>query len=206
MVREAWHAAVHEVANSGTQLSNELNWRRKEQIKPRRVLECRNGKTRPLISFPPIPNVVTLNEFQFLLTIITCLLSFPIEGEGICLPPHPTPYNCLIQDPIPLLTPWVWKWIKDTCSTSALSDYQEAAPLCWQRLSPPHSNKLYSSFTIPHVWKFFSNLRLDHDKCPVHDRATQPYVYMYWFSSELPFHTGCHRTLSSFLPSTVGPY
>ena len=29
------------------------DWRRKEQIKPRRVLECRNGKTRPLTFFLP---------------------------------------------------------------------------------------------------------------------------------------------------------
>ena len=27
--------------------------RTKEQIKPRKVLECRKGKTRPLLSFPP---------------------------------------------------------------------------------------------------------------------------------------------------------
>jgi len=28
--------------------------------------------------------------------------------------------------------------------------------------SVPHSNKLYSPLTLPHVWKFFSNLRRDH--------------------------------------------
>ena len=50
----------------------------KEQIKPRRVLECRNRKTRPLLTFPPIPNDVTINEFQVFLISITCLPSFPI--------------------------------------------------------------------------------------------------------------------------------
>ena len=33
--------------------------RMKEQIKPRRVLECRNGKTRPY--HPSLPYVVTIN-------------------------------------------------------------------------------------------------------------------------------------------------
>ena len=47
-----------------------------EQIKWSRVLECRNGKNRPLSTFSPIPNVVTINEFQVLLTSITCLPSF----------------------------------------------------------------------------------------------------------------------------------
>jgi len=28
--------------------------RTKKQVKPRRVLECRNGKTRPLSYFPPL--------------------------------------------------------------------------------------------------------------------------------------------------------
>ena len=45
--------------------------RTKEQRKPRRVLECRNGKTRPLSSFPP-------PCCKVLLSSITCLLSYAI--------------------------------------------------------------------------------------------------------------------------------
>ena len=37
------------------------------------------------MTFPPIPSDVTVDEFQVLLTTISCLLSFPIQGEGICL-------------------------------------------------------------------------------------------------------------------------
>ena len=54
------------------------NPRTKEQIKPRKVLECRNRRTRHLLTFPPIPNDVIINEFQVLLTSITCLPSFLI--------------------------------------------------------------------------------------------------------------------------------
>ena len=50
----------------------------KEQMKPRRVVECRNRKTRSLLSFLPIPNVITINEFQIHLTSINCLPSFSI--------------------------------------------------------------------------------------------------------------------------------
>ena len=58
----------------------------KEQIKPRRVLECRNGKTRPLPSFP---HVVTINRLQVLLNSITCLPSYPIGRKYL-------PYSSLI--------------------------------------------------------------------------------------------------------------
>ena len=60
----------------------------KEQIKPRRVLECRNRKTRPLS--PSLPHVVTINEFQVLLSSITCLPSYPIGRRYLPYSsPHP---------------------------------------------------------------------------------------------------------------------
>ena len=66
----------------------------KEQIKPRRVLECRDAKTRPLLSFPPPCCNYSWNSIT-------------------CLPSYPRRRTCLIQsandlkDPIPLLVPWV---------------------------------------------------------------------------------------------------
>lgn len=44
--------------------------------KTKEVLECRNGKTKLLLTLPPIPKDVTINEFQVLLTSINCLPSF----------------------------------------------------------------------------------------------------------------------------------
>lgn len=55
--------------------------RMKEQIKPQRVLGCRNGKTR--LYRPSLPHVVTINGFQVLLGNITCLPSYPIGGEKV---------------------------------------------------------------------------------------------------------------------------
>ena len=36
-------------------------------------------------------------------------------------------------------------------------------------------------------------------------RGTQPYLYMYPFSSKLPSHLGCSATLNSFMCYTLGP-
>ena len=68
--------------------------RMKEQIKPRRVLGCRNGKTR--LYRPSLPHVVTINRFQVLLSSITCLPSYPI-GRRHLPSSSPTQYMCLIQ-------------------------------------------------------------------------------------------------------------
>lgn len=88
---------------------------------------ARNRKNqRPLSSFLSSPNVVTINEFQVLLSP---LLSH--RGRRY-LPysPHPrlTQYTYLIlnqqndlsKTPILVLTPWVWKLMKDHCSPLAL--------------------------------------------------------------------------------------
>ena len=70
-------------------------------------------KPRPLSAFPHFPNVGTINEFQVLLTSITCLLSYTIQGEGICLTlPQPrirasSNQQMTRKAPIPLLGPWL---------------------------------------------------------------------------------------------------
>ena len=62
--------------------------RTKEQIKPRRVLECRNGKTKPLSSFPP----PCCNYYQ---NCIICLPSYSIKRRYL---PYSSPtYTRLIQ-------------------------------------------------------------------------------------------------------------
>ena len=68
--------------------------RMKKQIKPRGVLECKNGKIRPCPSFPP--HVVTINRFQVLLSSITCLPSYPIGRRYLPYSSH-TQYTCLTQ-------------------------------------------------------------------------------------------------------------
>ena len=85
--------------------------RTKEQIKPRRVLECRKGKTRPLWSFPPL----CCNYWW---------ISRPPEQYNLSpLLPHrekffallfPTPsmhasfnQQMTCKTPIPLLVPWL---------------------------------------------------------------------------------------------------
>ena len=87
----------------------------KEQMKPRRVLEWRNRKFRPLLSFLPVPNVVTINEFQILLTSINCLPSFSMLGEGI--------YFTLSPQPIYLPYP-ISKWPIRSISCSLHPGYQ----------------------------------------------------------------------------------
>ena len=73
-------------------------------------------KNQTLIFLPSHPQCCNYNEFQVLLTSTTCLPSFPIWGEGICLTlPTPPPPNIPTlsnqqmtrKTPIPLLTPWV---------------------------------------------------------------------------------------------------
>ena len=135
--------------------------RTKVQIKPRRVLECRNGKTRPLSSFPP--HVVTINRFQVLLSSITCLSSCPTKREGICLTLPPPSIRASSNQqmtrktPIPLLVPGYKSGLK----TPVQCLFSLELARCSNSIS--HSNKLYSPLILPHFWKFFSNPHLVHD-------------------------------------------
>ena len=85
----AWWTAVSGVAQSQTRLkrcsssSSGGDPRTKEQIKPRRVLECRSGETRP--HHPSLPHVVTINGSQVLLSSITCLPPLPHREKVFAL-------------------------------------------------------------------------------------------------------------------------
>ena len=103
MDRETWHAAVHGVTKSQMRLSDwtELKMirhcgdpRTKEHIKPRRVLESRNGQTRPYC--PSLPHVLTINGILILLSSITCLPSC-LLGRRYLPYSSPTQHTCLIQ-------------------------------------------------------------------------------------------------------------
>ena len=50
-----------------------------EKINRKRALECRNGKNKTLTIHPSLM-LLTINEFQALLSSITCLHSYPISS------------------------------------------------------------------------------------------------------------------------------
>ena len=135
----------------------------KEQIKPRRVLECRNRKTRPLLTFPPIPSSITINEYQVLLTSITCLPCDPIGRRYL---PYSSPHPVYVPHPIskwperPLSHP-LHAGYKSGIRTPAQRWFSLELARCSNSIS--HSNKLYFPLILPHVWKFFSNPHMDHD-------------------------------------------
>ena len=117
----------------------------KEQIEPRRVLECRNRKTRPLSSFP-------------LPCFLTKTISVPPGQYNLSpLLPHgekvfATQYTCLIQstkdpqDPYP-----------SPCTLGKKSGLRTAVQcpfsleLAHCSNSVFHSNKLYFPFIVSHV-------------------------------------------------------
>lgn len=73
------------------------------------------------------------------------------------------------QDPYPVPCPLT---IKTDQNQSQLSlTLRKLAHCTGSALLVPHSNKLYSPFILPRVWKFSSNLCMDHD------------IYDSWFSN-----------------------
>ena len=131
-------------------------------MKPRRVLECRNGKTRSLC--PSLPNVVTINGFQVLLRTITSFPSYPIGRRYV---PYSSPLH-------PVYVPHpISKWPARLLSHSLYPGYKSGlrTPVqCWFSFELAHSSnsvshfhKLYLPLILSHVWKFFSNLHLDHN-------------------------------------------
>ena len=124
----------------------------------------KNRKTRPLLTFPPIPNVVTIKEFQVLLTSITCLLSYPIEKRYL---PYSSPHPVYMPHPIR-------KWLARPLSHSLYPGYKSGlrTPVrCWFSLelaccsnNISQSNIMYFPLSLSHVWKFFSNPCTDHDR------------------------------------------
>jgi len=77
--------------------------RTKEHIKPRKVLESRNGQTRPYL--PSLPHVLTINGILVLLSSISCLPSFAL-GRRYLPYSSPTQYTCLIQSANELKGPY----------------------------------------------------------------------------------------------------
>ena len=118
-------------------------------------------KTRPY--HPSLPMLLTINEFQVLLSSITCLPSYPIGRRYLPFSSH-TQYTCLIQsanDP------------QDHYPAPCTLDIkmEQGFPFNISCLlsqptvlmaSPTVIN--YSPLMLPHVWKFFSNLHTDHDR------------------------------------------
>ena len=120
-------------------------------------------KNRPLLSFPLPLHVVAINEFQVLLSSITCLPSYPI-GRRYLPFSSPTQYTCLIQsanDP--------QDHYPAPCTLDIKMDqgfpFNIGCLLSQPTVliaSPTVIN--YSPLMLPHVWKFFSNLHTDHDR------------------------------------------
>ena len=77
-----------------------------EQIRPRRALECRKGKTRPLSS--SLPRVVTIHGFQVLLSSITHLLSYPIVKVAQSCPTLCDPMDCTLHG---ILQARILEWV-----------------------------------------------------------------------------------------------
>ena len=131
-------------------------------MKPRRVLECRNRKTRPLSTFPPIPNVVTICEFQVLLTSLTCLPSDPTRRRYLpySSPPsiHASSNQQMTRRP---RSHSLYPGYKSGLRTPIQCRFSPELARCSNSIS--HSNKFYFPFILSHVRKFFSNPRMDHN-------------------------------------------
>ena len=112
--------------------------RTKEQIKPRRVLECRKGKTRPY--GPSLPRVVTINGFQVLLSSITCLPSYPIGRSSL---PYSSPHPVCVPHPIS-------KWPARVLSHSLCPGYK-----CGLRKEKSGPRTPCSTFVLPWAGPLF---------------------------------------------------
>ena len=113
---------------------------------------------------PSLLHFVTIKGFQVLLSSITCLPSYPTQGEGICLTLPPTQYACLIQsanDPQDPQSHSLYPGYKSGLRTPVQCWISLEMACCSNNIS--HSNKLYFPLILSHVWKFFSNPRLYHD-------------------------------------------
>ena len=133
----------------------------KEQIKPRRVLECRYGKTRPLLSF--LPHVVTVNGFQILLSRTTCLPSY-LTGRRYL--PYSFPHPVYVPHPISKwptrpLSHSLYPGYKSGLRTPVQHRFSLELTCCSNSIS--HSNKCYFPLILSHVFKLFSNPHPEHN-------------------------------------------
>ena len=125
--------------------------RTKEQIKPRGSWNAEKpGPYQPSCLY-----VVTVNEFQVLLSSITSLHSYSIGRRYL---PYFSPHPVYVPHPIS-------KWPTRPLSHSLYPGYKSglrtpihhhfSLELAHCSNSVSHCNKLYSSLNLPHVWKFF---------------------------------------------------
>ena len=132
-------------------------------MKPRRVLEYRNGKTRPLLTFPPIPSSITINEYKVLLTSITCLPSYPIGRRYF---PYSSPNPVYMPHPNskwPARSHSLYPGYKRGLRTP----FNISSPLSWPTVltaSPILMNFIFLSFCLmsgnsfpTHAWTTTSN-------------------------------------------------
>ena len=119
-------------------------------------LECRNRKETDSYC-PSLPHVVTIKEFQVLLSSITCLPSYPIVRRYL---PYSSPPHPISKWPVRPLSYSLYPWYKNGLRTPV--QHQLSLELAHCSSSISHSNKLYYPLILPHVWKFFSNLHIDH--------------------------------------------
>ena len=125
------------------------------------VLEYRNEKPDPYR--PPLPHVVTINGFQVLLSNITCLPSYPIGRRHLC-PTLPPPSIHGSSNQQMTARPWshsLYPGYKSGLKTPIQHQFSLELAHCSNSVS--HFNKLYFPPILSHVWKFFSNLRPDHN-------------------------------------------
>ena len=127
---------------------------------------------------PSLPHFVTIKGFQVLLSSITCLPSYPTQGEGICLTLPPTQYTFLIQSAKDLQDPQshsLYLQYKSRLRTPVQRWFSLELDSCSNSIF--HSNKLYFPLILSHVWKFFSNPLPDHDNFsgPYGDSGSLPH-------------------------------
>ena len=122
---------------------------------------------------PSLPHVVTVLMEQYNLSP---LLPHREEVFALLFPPpsilSSSNKQMTCKIPIPLLVPWVESGLR----TSIQCWFSLELPYCSNSIF--HSNKLYFPLILPHVWKFFSNLRIDNDmwycSCGSFSKPTQP--------------------------------
>ena len=121
------------------------------------------GKEKPDPYRPSLPHVVIINRFQLLLSGMTCLPSYPTQGEVFALLfPHPVyvPHP-ISKRPRRPLSHSLYPGYKSGLRTPVQCRFSLELAHCSNSVS--HSNKISLSLILPHVWKFFSNLHPDHD-------------------------------------------
>ena len=128
-----------------------------------------NAETEKQNPYHPSLHVVTINGFQFLLSSINCLPSYPIGRRYL---PYSSPYPVYMPHPISKwptrpLSHSLYPGYKSGLRTPVQRQFSLELAYCSNSVSP--SNNLYFPLILSHVWKFFSN------PCPDHNIFGGPY-------------------------------